>query len=175
MKHGAGRSSPCISIWIQPEHPKQLTAIFCNLTDLALWHIFPECDLSWTLFILEAAPALQMFILNRARHSCTKASEHSAEKANVVWEPSKDLRHLNLKSLVMAGFEEEDKVTNYIRLVIERAVVLKTIMLRARTCKCCDAIDLEAPRRYQVDEASRRRIKERLTHGSSSTVNIFIC
>jgi len=53
-----------LQIWIQPEHPKQLTAIFCNLTDLALWHIFPECDLSWTLFILEAAPALQMFIVS---------------------------------------------------------------------------------------------------------------
>ncbi|KAM3318422.1 hypothetical protein ACQJBY_035899 [Aegilops geniculata] len=52
-------------IWIQPEHPKQLTAIFRNLSDLSLSEIFPECDLSWTLFILEAAPALQKFTRSR--------------------------------------------------------------------------------------------------------------
>jgi hypothetical protein len=50
-----------LQIWIQPEHPKQLTAIFSNLTDVWLSCIFPECDLNWTLFILEVAPALQNF------------------------------------------------------------------------------------------------------------------
>ena len=53
-----------VQIWIQPEHPKQLTAIFRNLSDLSLSEIFPECDLSWTLFILEAAPALQKFTVS---------------------------------------------------------------------------------------------------------------
>ena len=48
-----------LQIWIQPEHPKQLTPIFRNLTTVFLFGIFSECDLSWTLFILEAAPALQ--------------------------------------------------------------------------------------------------------------------
>uniref|UniRef100_A0A453ML79 Uncharacterized protein n=1 Tax=Aegilops tauschii subsp. strangulata TaxID=200361 RepID=A0A453ML79_AEGTS len=48
-------------IWVQPEHPKHLTATFRNLTSVALINIFPECDLSWTLFILEVAPALQNF------------------------------------------------------------------------------------------------------------------
>ena len=50
-----------VQIWIQPENRKQLTAIFRNLSDLSLSNIFPKCDLSWTLFILEAAPALQKF------------------------------------------------------------------------------------------------------------------
>uniref|UniRef100_A0A8R7JWD6 Uncharacterized protein n=1 Tax=Triticum urartu TaxID=4572 RepID=A0A8R7JWD6_TRIUA len=45
-------------IWIRPEHPKHLTAVFRNLAQVSLSGIFPECDLSWTLFILEAAPAL---------------------------------------------------------------------------------------------------------------------
>ncbi|CAM0878366.1 unnamed protein product [Alopecurus aequalis] len=164
-------------IWIQPEHPKQLTAIFCNLTDVKLWYIFPECDLSWTLFILDAAPALQMFLLSRARHSCIKTTENSAEKTNVVWEPSKDLKHLNLKFLWMIGFEEEDKVANYIRLVMERAAGLKRVMMCSNNCKACkcNAINLESLRRSEVDEASRRRIKEQLTHGSSSPVEILIC
>jgi hypothetical protein len=57
-----------LQIWIKPEHSKLLTPIFRNLKDLWLWHIFPECDLNWTLFILEAAPALQMFIVSLLAH-----------------------------------------------------------------------------------------------------------
>ena len=53
-----------VQIWIQPEHPKQLTAIFRNLANVHLFGIFPECDLSWTLFILKAAPALHKFIVS---------------------------------------------------------------------------------------------------------------
>ncbi|CAM0878365.1 unnamed protein product [Alopecurus aequalis] len=163
-----------LQIWIKPEHPKQLTPMFTKLTDLVLWSIFPECDLNWTLFILEAAPALQKFTLNRTRHSCVKTPEDSAEKVNVVWEPSKDLKHQNLKLLVMMGFEEEDKVANYIRLVMERSAALKTIKLHCITCEACDAIGPEGSRRSEVDKASRRRVKERLTHGSSVSVKIII-
>ncbi|XP_051226200.1 FBD-associated F-box protein At5g56370-like [Lolium perenne] len=166
----------CQMIWIRPEqHPKQLTAIFSNLTDMTFWNIFPECDLSWTLFILEAAPALQKLILNRTRHSCGGTSKDSAQKTNVVWEPSKDLKHLELKLLVMIGFEEEDKVTNYIRIVMERAVGLKRITLGSHTCKECNAINLESPTTSQTDDACKHRIKEQLTRGSSSTVDIIIC
>ena len=59
----------------------------------------------------------------------------------MVWESSKDLKHLNLKWLQIIGFEEEDKVINYIRLVMERAVGLKKIILRGELpCKKCDAL-----------------------------------
>ncbi|CAM0878359.1 unnamed protein product [Alopecurus aequalis] len=166
----------CQMIWIQPEHPKQLSAIFRNLTDVALCCIFPECDMSWTLFILEAAPALQIFTLNRARHSCVKTSEDSAEKTNVVWEPSKNLKHLNLKVLVILGFEDEEKVANYIRLVMERATRLWRIELQSYTCKKCNKLGQETPRTSQgEDKDSRRRIKERLTIGPSLSVDIIIC
>lgn len=100
--------------------------------------------------------------------------EDSAEKTNVVWEPSKDFKHLNLKLLQMSGFEEEDNVTTYIRLVMERAVGLRKIELQGyRPCWACNASD--ADRKSQVDEASRGRIKERLANGSSSSVEIIIC
>ncbi|VAH39072.1 unnamed protein product [Triticum turgidum subsp. durum] len=114
-------------IWIQPEPPKQCIAIFRNLTSVCLFGIFCECDLSWSLFILEAAPALHDLALSR--HSCVKTPENSAEKTNVVWEPSKDLKHPNLKVLQIFGCGDEDKVTNYIRLVMERAVGLLIIRL----------------------------------------------
>ncbi|XBJ06111.1 hypothetical protein VPH35_024771 [Triticum aestivum] len=158
-------------IWIQPEHPKQLTPIFRNLATVFLFGIFSECELSWTLFILEAAPALQDFALSR--HSCIKTPEYSAEKTNVVWEPSKDLKHLNLKGLHIFGCEDEDKVRNYIRLVMERAVGLLIIELYGENpCIYCDATNLE---RSKAEKASRHRIMEQLTHGSSSSVEIIIC
>ncbi|XBI86432.1 hypothetical protein VPH35_094396 [Triticum aestivum] len=136
-------------VWIQPEHPKQLTAIFRNLTSVFLLGIFNECDLSWTLFFLEAAPALHNIALSR--HSCIMTLENSAKKTNVVWKPSKDLKHLNLKVLLIFGCEDEDKD--------------------------CNATDLERSKlgkASKVGEASRRRIMERLTHGSSSSVEIII-
>ncbi|XBH74811.1 F-box/FBD/LRR-repeat protein At5g22660-like [Aegilops tauschii subsp. strangulata] len=167
----------CEMIWIQPEHPKHLTTIFRNLTDVYLYCIFPECDLNWTMFIVQAAPALLNFTLYRNQHPCVKTSEHSAQKTNMLWEPSKDWKHPNLKLLVMAGFEEEDKVTNYLRLFIERAVGLKRIELRGKhPCDKCNAMDLELEStRSLVDKASRYRIKERLTHESSLSVKITIC
>uniref|UniRef100_A0A453SQF9 FBD domain-containing protein n=1 Tax=Aegilops tauschii subsp. strangulata TaxID=200361 RepID=A0A453SQF9_AEGTS len=114
--------------------------------------------------------------LSRTQHPCAKVSEDNPEKTKIVWEPSKDLKHLNLKLFIMFGFEDEDKVTNYIRLVMERAVGLKRIELHGRSpCNGCDAIDLESLRRSQADEASRHRIKEQLRHGSSSSVEIVIC
>jgi hypothetical protein len=113
--------------------------------------------------------------VNRARHSCVKTSENDAKKTNVVWEPSKDLKHQNLELLVMIGFEEEDKVAKYIRLVMELAEGLKRIKLKSETCKECKAIDLDSPRISEEDEAIKLRIKERLTHGCSSSVEIIIC
>ncbi|KAF7012380.1 hypothetical protein CFC21_026577 [Triticum aestivum] len=158
-------------IWIQPESPKQLVVMFRNLTSVRLFRIISECDLSWTLFILEAAPALQDMTLSR--HSCVKTPEKSAEKTNVVWEPSKDLKHLNLKVLQIYGCEDEDKVRNYIRLVMERAVGLFIIQLYGESpCMYCDATNLE---RSDAEKTSRRWIKEQLTYGSSSSVEIIIC
>ncbi|XBI86452.1 hypothetical protein VPH35_094410 [Triticum aestivum] len=111
--------------------------------------------------------------LSRTRHECAIELESNSKKTNVLWEPSKDLKHMNLTSLMLDGFEEEDKVTNYIRLVVERAVGLKRVELCGEDpCKKRDAID---PRRSQVDEARRRRIKERLTHGTSSSAEIVMC
>ena len=113
--------------------------------------------------------------LNRLRHSCIKTPEDSATETSIVWEPSKGLKHLNLKVLVMTGFEEEDKVTNYIRLIMELAVGLIKIKLKGHPCEWCSAVDHESLERFQADEASRRRVREYLRNGSSSSVEIIVC
>ncbi|XBI74677.1 hypothetical protein VPH35_068164 [Triticum aestivum] len=140
-----------------------------NLSRLIL--NFGHQMVNWTLFTLDAAPALRSITL--FRHSCVKTPESSAQKTNVVWELSKDLKHLNLKVLLIFGCEDEDRVTNYIRLVMERAKELKRIQLHGEyPCEDCNTIDLG---RSNVEKDGRRRIKERLTHGSSSSVAIIIC
>ncbi|CAL4910765.1 unnamed protein product [Urochloa decumbens] len=50
-------------IWIEPEDPKHLSPIFSHLRDVYLYNIFYECDLNWTMFVLEAAPSLSNFYL----------------------------------------------------------------------------------------------------------------
>ncbi|KAF7099874.1 hypothetical protein CFC21_101461 [Triticum aestivum] len=156
-------------IWVEPEGPQQLTPIFSKLRDVHLCGIFTECDLDWTMFILEGAPSLENFHLSR--HSCEfNKSEDDAEKTNLVRQAS-NFKHLKLKLFVMKGFEEEYKVMNYIRLVMERAVCLKRIELPAISpCKKCTAI---SPR-FPVDEASKHRIREQLRYGLSSSTDIII-
>lgn len=159
-------------IWIHPENPQQLTPIFSKQRVVHLYNIFAECDLNWTMFILESAPSLEDLCLSR--HSCElHKPEDAAEKTNVTWEPSENLKHLKLKLLVMKGFEEEDKVMNYVRLVMARAMVLKRIELRNKhPCRRCDTINNEPPR-FPVDEASKQRTREQLTHGSSPSAEII--
>jgi hypothetical protein len=105
--------------------------------------------------------------LKLPRHSCElRKLKYTAEKTNVTWQPSENFKHLKLKLLVMIGVEEEDKVMNYIRLVMARALVLKRIELRDKhQCWTCNATKL--------DEASKHRIREQLTHGSSSSAEII--
>ena len=86
--------------------------------------------------------------LSRTR-LCAKTPEDNAEKTNVVWGPSKDFKHFNLKWLEIQGFGEEGKVTNYIRLVMERAVGLKKIVLLGEP-PCEDCTDCETKSRVDV-------------------------
>lgn len=47
-----------VQIWIQPEAPRHL-AVLRNLETIILHFIHDKCDLSWTIFFLEAAPLLK--------------------------------------------------------------------------------------------------------------------
>ncbi|KAL6650924.1 hypothetical protein ACP70R_009849 [Stipagrostis hirtigluma subsp. patula] len=49
----------CEKIWIQPEAPRLLASVLQNLQEVRLRYIHEECDLTWTMFFLEAAPLLR--------------------------------------------------------------------------------------------------------------------
>jgi hypothetical protein len=45
---------------VRPEGPKNLGAALSNVKKLYLLDIYPEGDLSWTMFLLQAAPFLEL-------------------------------------------------------------------------------------------------------------------
>lgn len=46
-------------IWVQPELPQKLASVFYKLRLVNLFRVPEGCDLTWTMFILEAAPFLK--------------------------------------------------------------------------------------------------------------------
>ncbi|CAN6290276.1 unnamed protein product [Urochloa humidicola] len=166
-------------IWIKPEHPKLLQPIFSNLMDLYLSNIFAECELQWTIYLLEAAPSLKNFFLTVSRHVYGRNGYvDNAERANVSWEASSSgFKHCNLKLLDIEGFEMDCKMMKYIRLVMGCATRLRMICLHDKEpCDKCDAVHREAPSGsgFPLDEGDQNLMREHLiTDGLSPAIQII--
>jgi hypothetical protein len=50
---------PLLQIWVKPEGRRQLLPVFHKLSLVNLFNISEECDLTWTMFILQGAPTLK--------------------------------------------------------------------------------------------------------------------
>ncbi|CAM0943280.1 unnamed protein product [Alopecurus aequalis] len=133
-------------IWIKPEGPRELWPVLDNLRFVNLADISEECDLAWTLFILEGAPSLKELCL-RVWNRCEMTRNEEERKelmfcegekdAEVEWDTS-DFKHHNLAVLRIFGFQVEDKFLDYVLTVIEAAVNLKDIYLHERPiCVAC--------------------------------------
>ncbi|XP_047042970.1 putative FBD-associated F-box protein At5g53635 [Lolium rigidum] len=163
-------------VWFQPEDPKKLVHAFSNLKVVHLYGIFADCDLKWTLLFLEAAPFLHSFYVNISRHICGRyklSCADNAEKTNVMWEPS-DFKHYNLNLLDIEGFQKEEKLISYIKLVMERAVTLRNIHLHyMERCERCDSINKQAAfpimAKFHNNEGEHNLIRKLVTNGSSSS------
>ncbi|TVU18403.1 hypothetical protein EJB05_34499, partial [Eragrostis curvula] len=166
-------------IWIEPEGPKHISPKFSNLKDVYLYNIFYDCDLNWTMFILEAAPSLNNFYLMLFRHPCEKSRfEDIAEKVNVLWDQaSPGFKHHRLNVLQMAGFVIDEKLIKYIRLVMERAVGLKRIrLLDQHPCTKCEAIyngQPPSPVRWSMEIPGRGRGEETNKAATSRWLLLF--
>ncbi|CAL4964494.1 unnamed protein product [Urochloa decumbens] len=166
-------------IWVKPESPRQLSHAFSNLRIVSLYNISHDCDLNWTIFVLEAAPSLTKFLVKVSWHTCGRNKcEDSAEKAIVSWEPSK-FKHNNLSLLQVEGFAVEKKVMRYIRLVIKCAVSLKRIrLLKPDPREMCDSRycrhHSSMRHRFPVQEKEKNTIRKRLKDGLSTSAEINI-
>ncbi|XP_044951403.1 uncharacterized protein LOC123401632 [Hordeum vulgare subsp. vulgare] len=160
-------------IWVKPEGPKQLRQVFHSLKVVTLDHISEECDLAWTLFILQGAPFLKELCIQvwdnvremirdeeeRKKHAF---SEEKKDKG-AEWEGlASDFKHHNLTVLRIYGFQAECKFFEFIRSVMEAAVDLEGIYLHNRVlCKTRNFMvpsSSKYPRTYKQKMSVRNKI-----------------
>ncbi|CAL4903356.1 unnamed protein product [Urochloa decumbens] len=166
-------------IWIQPEDAKLLAPMFSNLKELHLKEIFAGCDLKWTLLYLEAAPSLNSFYVKISRHICERnKAEVVAEKTNLLCE-ARDFKHRNLNFVEIQGFQPEQALIRYTRLVMERAVNLRRIRLRGKDdeCKRCDQVRRRTgtPVGSAWNDEEKNLVRAQIVHGlSSSSIELIM-
>ncbi|CAL5068605.1 unnamed protein product [Urochloa decumbens] len=140
----------CDRIWIQPESSRQLGPVLQNLQTVRLCYIHEECDITWTMFFLEAAPLLKELTIQVWDHECSNEEDERGKYDDIVREifekanPSlkRELhggfKHYNLRSLTVGGFQVEDKFMVYIRHIMEAAVNLHVVLLvESYACPSC--------------------------------------
>lgn len=173
----------CERIWVEPESvTKKLSSVFHQLTFVNLDNIAEGCDLTWTLFILEAAPNLKELYLMVRDHLCimrTNEEERRAfsysEKKGVEWKsPAYDFQHHSLVTLVIFGFQS-DCMVRYVRCVMQAAVNLKDVFLYHRlNCKKCQNSYTNRPLKYPSDEEEKGTVLKKLTRRIKSSATVHL-
>ncbi|XBH81626.1 hypothetical protein VPH35_107152 [Triticum aestivum] len=163
-----------LQIWVQPECPTQsLAFVFCQLRFVNLASLPEGYDLTWTMFILEAAPLLKELYMTVWDHAClTETDEEKrkelsySENKGVEWDSlAAGFQHHSLATLVIVGFESEDCFVSYVRRVMVAAVNLADVFLYSRSeCGNCE----EKPNRYPWTKRQRVSLKRRLAAGIES-------
>ncbi|XBI50489.1 hypothetical protein VPH35_113880 [Triticum aestivum] len=105
------------SIWVQPEClTRWLASVFHQLRIGSLVDIPEGYDLTWTMFILEAAPSLEEFYMTVMDHPCDMQMDQEKRKAKsysehkgVEWEsPTSNFKHHRLTKLIIFCFQSQD-------------------------------------------------------------------
>ncbi|KAJ1266877.1 hypothetical protein BS78_07G013400 [Paspalum vaginatum] len=152
------------NIWVQPEIPRRLANIFCNLKKLKIRNAHKAYGLTWAMFLLESAPHLQELYIKVMDHDC---NEH-ARKKMPCWEVASSFKHYNLARVTILVFYsvEETTVVAFIRHLVEVAVNLEELSIRENpaasvSCKSCGTRSpggSSFPRTDQEKDAFRKRI-----------------
>ncbi|VAI51661.1 unnamed protein product [Triticum turgidum subsp. durum] len=127
-------------VWVLPECPKVLAPVLGKLRRVNLNNLPEECDIAWTMFLLEAAPSLEELCITVWDHKCQLESQKSySQKTDVNWEPSNPgFKHNNLSRLTIFGFQPNDNFMGYVSRVTEAVENIKEVSLYDRkVCKHC--------------------------------------
>ncbi|KAF8691795.1 hypothetical protein HU200_040197 [Digitaria exilis] len=168
-------------IWVQPEGPSQLFPIFHKLRRVSLINISEECDLDWTMFVLQGAPSLEELQITVQDHFCEmlrdeelrKLYAYSEEKKSVDWEDgASGFKHHKLVVLRIFGFRPQDKFVRYVRRVIVAAVNLEDIFLHNKLV--CERCKHKVPKASRSPWPKKQRfsLRNRITSGTNSFVAI---
>ncbi|XBI50483.1 hypothetical protein VPH35_113874 [Triticum aestivum] len=164
-------------IWVKPEGRKQLLPVFHKLRLVNMLNISEECDLMWTMFILEGAPILEELCVMVRDHSCEMITGKRREKyvfskvkdKGLEWEPSAyNFKHDNLAVLKIYGFQEENKFVSYVRSIREAAVNLEDIYLYNNPA--CEKCKHPVPKEWTWKQ--RLSLRDKINKGMLSPVKI---
>ncbi|KAM0865750.1 hypothetical protein ACQ4PT_043069 [Festuca glaucescens] len=162
-------------IWVIPECPKLLAPVLGKLKIVNLHNLSEGCDITWTMFILEAARSLKELSISVWDHWCKMETnkdirrQHGyCEKANVEWQTSGvHFKHKNLVKLTIYGFQPEENFVRYVRRIMEIAVNMEEISLRDREmCERCGSLDPDikvCPSRYPRTSEEKDLLREEIT------------
>ncbi|XP_051192548.1 putative F-box/FBD/LRR-repeat protein At5g44950 isoform X1 [Lolium perenne] len=169
-------------VWVQPESlTKSLASVFHQLRFVNLVDLPEGYDLTWTMFILEAAPLLKELYITVWDHACIMETDEEARKENlysedrgVEWDSAApDFQHHNLVTLIIFGYKSEDCMVSYLRRVMATAVNLKDVFLYGKLL--CNHCQDEKPSRFPWTKRQKISLKKRVTAGIESFAIIRSC
>uniref|UniRef100_A0A0E0MYI5 At1g61320/AtMIF1 LRR domain-containing protein n=1 Tax=Oryza rufipogon TaxID=4529 RepID=A0A0E0MYI5_ORYRU len=151
------------------EDPRPLQGSFSKLTVLNLGD--GQYELLWMIFFLQAAPFLQNFNLSIQKDM---RSRHGRQQETPYCETTcSEFKHKHLKSLKIAGFKVEEKYMEFVRMVMELAMALQTIILTDEE-SCNYYRPTPTGSRYPKGDREKSSIVKQLMDGITSKVQIFI-
>ncbi|KAM0915326.1 hypothetical protein ACQ4PT_010932 [Festuca glaucescens] len=162
-------------IWVQLECPTEsLASVFRQLRIVNLVTLPEGYDLTWTMFILEAAPLLKELYMTIWDHPCIMETDEEtrkeglySENRGVEWDSAvADFKHHNLATLIIFCFESDDYMVSYLRRIMAAAVNLEDVFLYSRLE--CDGCQDEKPIRFPWTKRQRISLKKRVTEGIES-------
>ena len=153
-----------MQIWVKPENPRELSQVFSKLRLVNLAAISGECDLTWTLFVLQGAPSLEELCIRVC--DCLKVRDEEERKkrayskerkdAGAIWEVS-DFKHRKLSALRIFGFQSEEKFINYAKTVMKVAVNLNDVYLHEKPA-CEEKCEYSRQRGDRYPRARRHKM-----------------
>ncbi|KAK1663948.1 hypothetical protein QYE76_052107 [Lolium multiflorum] len=165
----------CEKIWVQPEClTRRLASVFHRLRVVNLVNIPEGYDLTWTMFILEAAPSLEEFYMTVIDHPCEMQMDMEkrrarlySERKGVEWvSPASNFKHHCLTKLIIFCFESKAYMVSHVRHVKKAAVNLKDVYLYNRlACRNCVRMRRIKPTRFPQSEKQRCSTKKLMTQG----------
>ncbi|KAK3126652.1 hypothetical protein QOZ80_7AG0560030 [Eleusine coracana subsp. coracana] len=175
-------------VWVQPEMSRgNLGDAFSKLKRLYIRRVPAQIDMTWTMFLLEAAPLLELVDVHVSddHHPCCCPNNNAAAGDSVQdlqWHVSDGFEHRHLQAFKIRGGVDPDGDLSFLRLVMERAVNLKLLLVNARvTCESCIVAKQKDPSfvasKFPGDkdgvDAFVRDLKDGVTTTSSARIVIF--
>ncbi|XP_051214062.1 putative F-box/FBD/LRR-repeat protein At4g00315 isoform X1 [Lolium perenne] len=171
-------------LWIQPEG-KQLCPAFNNLRELSICGISVDFDLLWTINLLEAAPSVEIFLVQiwdqcREDRQLRTETAYADQRTKPSWSITgfTSSNTWKLKEILFVGFRPLEQQILFIRAVMKRAPNLKALLLKEneKPCRRCEAMATPCPLRggfFPRDQEEQEATVKQFRDGVCSSARII--